>query len=141
MKCVPIGTYVYHHTSKYLMYAYIKSKFYIKSGRFDVEPNSPTSNKIGAQQCKTMHNNAPDAIAPCCNLKWRVLVDLSRPMDFKPSAATNALKSSYQTDRLQSRPALASRWAVRPPRRARTKSLRRRQRLLPAAAKVGKIGL
>jgi phosphoglycolate phosphatase-like HAD superfamily hydrolase len=43
-----------------------------------------------------MHNSAADAITPCCNVKWRVLVDLSRRVAFKPFAATNAPHSSYR---------------------------------------------
>jgi hypothetical protein len=50
------------------MKAYIKSKFYIKSGRFDVEPNSPTSSKIGVQQCK---NNVQQCTRRDCALKQR----------------------------------------------------------------------
>jgi hypothetical protein len=63
----------------------------------------------------------------------------TRHVACEPFAATTALNSSYQTDRWHSRPALASRWAASPQRRARTKICRRPLLLFPAAAKVGKV--
>jgi hypothetical protein len=48
---------------------------------------------------KTMYNNAPDAIAPCCKLKWSVLVKLDTSRNFHVAfalfPATTALNSSY----------------------------------------------
>jgi hypothetical protein len=89
------------------------------------------------KQCPTMHRRD-------CALLQREVEGTRRLVTshgFQAVCRRKRAQVKLPNRQIASRPGLASRWAARPPRRAQTKSLRGRQRLFPAAAKVGKIGL